>query len=93
METWKRNKIYADFIAADKRENNTDNYGTVYALEIKGIHLKNEDTKYKQDVVALCNELGAKKTGKELFDKFPHHGFEFQVIFEDEWQNKINQLI
>lgn len=91
IQGWKRNKIYPDFLAADKQEAK-DDYGTVYVLETKGIHLKNEDTKYKQDVFALCNELGAKKAWKELFDEFPDHDFEFQVVFEDEWQNKINQL-
>ncbi len=92
IQGWKRNKIYPDFIAADKQLDK-DDYGTVFVLETKGIHLKNEDTKYKQDVFALCNELGAKKAWKELFDEFPDHNFEFQVVFEDEWQNKINQLI
>jgi type III restriction enzyme len=92
IQGWKRNKIYPDFLAADKQEEKED-YGTVYVLETKGIHLKNEDTKYKQDVFALCNELGAKKAWKELFDEFPDHDFEFQVVFEDEWQNKINELM
>lgn len=92
IQGWKRNKIYPDFIAADKQESK-DDYGTVYVLETKGIHLKNEDTKYKQDVFTLCNELGAKKAWKELFEEFPDHDFAFQVVFEDEWQNKINQLM
>lgn len=92
IQGWKRNKIYPDFIAADKQVER-DDYGTVYVLETKGIHLKNEDTKYKQDVFAFCNELGAKKAWKELFDEFPDHNFEFQVVFEDEWQNKVNQLM
>lgn len=92
IQGWKRNKIYPDFLAADKLEEK-DDYGTVYVLETKGIHLKNEDTKYKQDVFALCNELGAKKAWKELFDEFPDHDFEFQVVFEDEWQNKINSIL
>ncbi|OAV68561.1 Restriction endonuclease [Bacteroidales bacterium Barb6XT] len=92
IQGWKRTKIYPDFIATDKDESKND-YGTIYVLETKGIHLKNEDTKYKQDVFALCNELGAKKAWKELFDEFPDSGFEFQVIFEDEWQNKLNGLI
>ncbi|NUM31762.1 MAG: DEAD/DEAH box helicase family protein [Bacteroidetes bacterium] len=92
IQGWKRNKIYPDFLAAEKQEAK-DDYGTVYVLETKGIHLKNEDTKYKQDVFALCNELGAKKAWKELFDEFPDHDFEFQVVFEDEWQNKINELM
>lgn len=37
--------------------------------------------------------LGAKKAWKELFDEFPDHDFESQVVFEDEWQNKINELM
>jgi len=92
IQGWKRNKIYPDFVTADKHKSK-DDYGTVYVLETKGIHLKNEDTKYKQDVFALCNELGAKKAWKELFEEFPDHDFEFQVVFEDEWQNKINGLM
>ncbi|MCX6327156.1 MAG: DEAD/DEAH box helicase family protein [Bacteroidia bacterium] len=92
IQGWKRHKIYPDFIAADKKKDK-DEYETVYVLETKGIHLKNEDTNYKQDVFKLCNELGAKKPWKELFNEFPDHDFEFQVVFEDEWQNKINQLM
>ncbi|MCX6238218.1 MAG: DEAD/DEAH box helicase family protein [Bacteroidia bacterium] len=93
IQGWQRNKIYPDFIAADLMESSKDDYQTVYVLETKGIHLKNEDTKYKQDVFALCKELGARKAWKELFNEFPDHDFEFQVVFEDDWQNKINQLL
>lgn len=103
IQGWKRNKIYPDFITGIRCEEKnvstddlsltTDDFEKVYVLETKGIHLINEDTKYKQDVFALCNELGAKKAWKELFDEFPDHDFEFQVVFEDEWQNKINELM
>ncbi len=93
IQGWRHNKIYPDFIAAAKDQENNDDYETVYVLETKGIHLKKEDTKYKQDVFTLCNELGSKKEWKELFDEFPEHNFEFQVVFQDEWQNKINQLL
>ena len=100
IQGWKRNKIYPDFLAAtnspspqEKGAGDEADYGTVYVLETKGIHLKNEDTKYKQDVFAFCNELGAKRAWEELFDEFPDHDFEFQVVFEDEWKNKINQLM
>lgn len=93
IQGWKRNKIYPDFVATNKSDTKKEDYDTVFVLETKGIHLKNEDTKYKQDVFALCNELGAKKAWKELFDEFPDHDFEFQVVFEDEWQDKINALM
>lgn len=93
IQGWKKNKIYPDFLAADVSKTNDGSYDTVYVLETKGIHLKNDDTKYKQDVFALCNQLGAKKPWKELFCEFPDQQFEFQVVFEDEWQNKINQIV
>ena len=61
-------------------------------LETKGLHLKNDDTKYKQDVFELCNELGIKKAWKELDLDFPDKKTEFQAIFEDEWKSKINKI-
>lgn len=93
IQGWKRNKIFPDFIAADINPADKDEYSTVYVLETKGVHLKNDDTKYKQNVFSLCNELGAKKPWAELFKEFPDHNFEFQVLFGDEWQNKINEIV
>jgi len=92
IQGWKRNRIFPDFIAANKKKDE-DEYDKVYVLETKGIHLKdNADTTYKKDVFALCNDLGTKKAWKDLLNEFPDHNFEFQVINGDEWQNKINQL-
>ncbi len=94
IQGWQRNKIYPDFITAKKNKSKKEDYDKVYVLETKGVHLKaNDDTKYKQNVFALCNELGAKKAWTELFDEFPDRDFEFQVVFEDEWQNKMNKLM
>jgi type III restriction enzyme len=94
IQGWQRNKIYPDFIAAKQSKSKVDDYDKVYVLETKGVHLKaNDDTKYKQNVFALCNELGAKKAWTELFDEFPDRDFEFQVVFEDEWQNDINKIM
>lgn len=94
IQGWKRNKIFPDFIATDVSPDDSDEYSTVYVLETKGIHLKeNDDTRYKENVFALCNELGAKKAWTELFNEFPDHNFEFQVLFGDEWQNKINEIV
>jgi type III restriction enzyme len=58
IQGWQRHKIYPDFIAAKKSLLNQDEYDTVYVLETKGNHLKgNDDTKYKENVFKLCNEL------------------------------------
>lgn len=94
IQGWRKGKIYPDFIAAEIDQEDDSDYSTVYVLETKGVQLRaNDDTRYKEDVFKLCNELGAKKPWKELFEDFPDHDFEFQVVFEDEWQNKINLLL
>jgi type III restriction enzyme len=64
----------------------------VYVVESKGVHLKNEDTDYKRSIFELCNKLGEKKDWRELELEFAKKKFEFQVIFGDEWQNKINKI-
>ena len=92
IQGWKKNKIYPDFIASEVNTVNEEDYGNVYVLETKGLHLKNEDTAYKQNVFELCNKLGTKKAWKELGLDFPDKKVNFQVIFEDEWQNKINKI-
>ncbi len=92
IQAWKKNKIYPDFIASDINTEDENDYGNIYVLETKGLHLKNDDTKYKKDVFKLCNELGMKKTWKELDLDFPDKKIQFQVIFEDEWKTKINKV-
>ena len=94
IQGWRKNKIYPDFIAADKGPKDETEYDKVFVLETKGIHLKaNDDTRYKEDVFELCNKLGAKRPWKELSHEFANHAFEFQVIFSDEWQNEVNRLM
>jgi len=92
IQGWKKNKIYPDFIASEINTEDEVDYGNVYVLETKGLHLKNDDTKYKQDVFELCNELGIKKPWKDLGFDFPDKEIQFQVIYEDEWKSKINKI-
>ena len=53
----------------------------------------NDDTKYKKNIFELCNKFGVKKEWEELLDDFPNREFEFQVVYGDEWESKINQLL
>jgi type III restriction enzyme len=64
----------------------------VYVIETKGLHLKNEDTDYKKNVFDFCNKLGHQKDWQELNLEFGTNRIEFQVIFEDEWKAKINEI-
>ncbi len=93
IQAWKRHKIYPDFIVSDKDAPMKEDYGNIYVIETKGSFLKNEDTAYKQSVFELCNKLGAKKAWKDLGLDFPDREFEFQVIFDKDWKNRINQML
>ena len=92
IQGWKKNKIYPDFVFTKQDEQNVDDYSDIFVIETKGIHLKNEDTDYKKNVFDLCNEIGSKKEWKEINSEFGEKGIEFQVIFEDEWKQRIHEI-
>lgn len=77
LRGWKKNKIYPDFIAVFSKKNKR----VLRIYEIKGRHLENPDTEYKQKVLGLLEEtLNAGKlsvTGGTLEG-------DFKLVFEDE---------
>lgn len=92
IQGWKKDKIYPDFIFAEKEKKTTKDYSKVYVIETKGLHLKNEDTAYKKSVFDFCNKLGQQKDWRELGLEFSEKKVEFQVVYEDEWKNEINRI-
>lgn len=91
VQGWKKHRIYPDFIFTDNDEGKKD-YSKVFVVETKGVHLKNEDTDYKKNVFEFCNKLGERKDWKELNLEFADRKFEFQVVFGDEWEKRINEF-
>ncbi len=92
VQGWKKNRVYPDFIFTDMDHKKQDDYSKVYVIETKGLHLKNEDTEYKKDVFSFCNKLGKQKDWRDLNLEFKEKRVEFQVVFEDEWKRRINQI-
>lgn len=90
IQGWKKNKVYPDFVYTLADEEHM-NFNKVQILETKGLHLKNEDTKYKQNIFELCNELGREMTWNELGLELNEKEIEFQVLYSNEWQNEINK--
>lgn len=91
IQGWRKNRIYPDFIVSD--DNGKDDYDRVFVVETKGLHLKNEDTAYKQEVFDLCNKVAEAKSMGELGLSFDDKKVRFEVVFEDEWQRKLNEMI
>jgi len=92
IQGWKKHKIYPDFVFAKTDDIKQNDYKMVHVVEIKGLHLKNEDTDYKKNVFDFCNALGKQKNWEELNMEFADKQVRFQVIFEDEWRKKINEI-
>jgi len=89
VQGWQKNRIYPDFVTAEQDAADPTDYSKVMVLETKGLHLKNEDTKYKQSIFEICNEFGKQTPWIELELEFSHKEVEFQVVFEDEWKQRV----
>lgn len=88
IQGWQPNRVYPDFVALQGLQK----LEKVQVLEIKGIHLKNEDTQYKQELFQLCNQQSQPTPWDQIAQDFADHTVNFQVVFEDEWQRVINAL-
>ena len=94
IQGWKKNKVYPDFIFADMSPSNVNDYDSIYVIETKGLHLKgSEDTAYKTSIFDFCNSLGKQRDWRELNLEFKDKRIAFHVIYEDEWRNRINQIL
>lgn len=94
VQGWQKSRIYADFIfTTHAAANDKKDYRKVFVLETKGLHLKNENTAYKKSVFALCNEYAKRKTWNELIPAMREKEITYEIVFQDEWQRKLNELL
>ncbi|MHB8523163.1 MAG: hypothetical protein ACYDH9_20755 [Limisphaerales bacterium] len=63
------------------------------SLQTTGLHLKNENTKYKQSVFAVCNRHAKRKAWNELVPAMRDKEISYQVAFQDEWEKRLNELL
>ena len=92
VQGWQKGRIYADFIFTT-HDDKANDYRKVFVLETKGLHLKNEDTDYKASVFAVCNKHAKRRTWNELAPSMRDKEISYEVVFQDEWENRLNQLI
>ncbi|MDQ2919821.1 MAG: restriction endonuclease subunit R, partial [Verrucomicrobiota bacterium] len=96
VQGWKRGRIFADFIFTASREHTEpdDPFHDVFVVETKGLHLKlNADTNYKRSVFNLCTDRAKKREWSELVPAMQNKTMRFEVVDEDEWQARLNQLL
>lgn len=91
VQGWQKPRIFADFIFTTTGDSKPD-YRTVFVLETKGLHLKNENTKYKQSVFELCNKRAKEQPWNELVPAMQNKEIKFEVVFQNEWEKRLIQL-
>ncbi len=93
IQGWQKHKIYPDFIYTKLDSSHKNDFDKVFVVETKGLHLKNEDTKYKKSVFDICNRLAKEQKWEELRLTLVERSIKFEVIYQDEWKNKLNELM
>ena len=96
VQGWKPRRIYADFIVTLRDEHTAadDGFNEVFVVETKGVHLKAaEDTEYKRSVFDICSEHARKADWAEFVPAMQNSVVRFEVVDEDEWQARLNQML
>ena len=102
VQGWKPQRVYADFVFALKAEGQEDeagrsddeDFGNVFVLETKGLHLKqSEDTNYKRSVFSTCSEMAKQREWAEFAPAMRDKVVRFEVVDEDEWEQRLNAML
>jgi len=94
IQGWRKHKIYPDFIFTSTSSENENDYEQVYVVETKGLHLMgSQDTNYKRKMFSLCNKEAKSRTWNELGPAMKDKVMRFEVLAEDEWEAKLNEML
>ena len=94
IQGWREHRIYPDFIFTATDKDTRADYERVYVVETKGLHLKdNTKTKYIRKVFDICTRQAKSRNWKELGLEMKDKVLRFEVLAEDEWEAKLNEIL
>ena len=94
IQAWRQHKIYPDFIFTATGNGNGSDYQRVYVVETKGLHLKdNTKTNYIRKVFNICTKQAKSRNWTELGLEMKDKILRFEVLAEDEWETKLNEML
>lgn len=66
----------------------------MYVVETKGLHLAgNLKTDYIRKIFDICTKQAKSKTWTELGLEMKDKDLRFEVLSEDEWEAKLNEIL
>jgi type III restriction enzyme len=93
LQGWRKHKVYPDFLFTvdDDNDNKIDK---VYVAETKGEQLAGaDDTKYKEQLLELCNNLAEQKEFSELALELKDKQVRFEMLHQNEWRQKLSEVL
>ena len=105
IQGWREHRIYPDFIftSVEATSPSLQKSGEgaasttcerVYVVETKGLHLKdNAKTNYVRKVFDLCTRQAKSRNWTELGLEMKDKVLRFEVLAEDEWEAKLNEVL
>jgi len=94
LQGWRRHKVYPDFVfAMDSAQGSR----RIVLLETKGLYLKNEDTTYKQALLAKLSQAFRDerwaKVGSLELEGGSADELRCELVFEPDWQGQLNHRL
>lgn len=94
IQGWRKYRIYPDFIFTAREKAATGDYERVYVVETKGLHIKDNDkTDYIRRVFDICIKQAEARNWGELGSQMKDKVLRFEVLAEDEWEAKLNEIL
>ena len=94
LQGWRKHKIYPDFIFTSTSLKNEADYEQAYGVETKGLHLLGStDTNYKREMFSICTDEAKSRRWNELAPEIKNKVLRFEVLAEDEWEAKLNEML
>ncbi len=94
IQGWRQHRIYPDFIFTTRDKKTYTDYNRVYVVETKGMHLiDNSKTHYVRKVFDICTRKAKERNWNELGLKMKDKVMGFEVLPENEWQARLNEIV
>src|SRR4030042_1023340 len=94
IQGWRQHRIYPDFIFTARDKMSRRDYERVYVVETKGLHLKdNAKTEYIRKVFDICTKQAESRDWGALGLQMKDKVLRFEVLAEDEWEAKLNEIL
>ena len=94
IQGWQPHRIYPDFIFTSKVKEAGSGFSQIYVIETKGLHLiDSERTNYIRKIFEICTKEAETISWGELGLKSKDRALKFEVLAEDEWEAKLNDIL